>query len=141
VFKTSGRHPFSSPSCLLKNKTFSETPLLQAVGGEVIMRLLYTAVLMKIYICCDATLCWWANGSQWMEYHNIYDPSKCLELLCQQHSIISQKSWILMKFPCSVQGPIYSHSQCVNLNLPSGPSEPNSLHMLFVSRLEQGHLW
>ena len=60
----SGRYPRSSPSCLLKNKTFSEKPLFQAEGGDVIMKLLYTAVLMKIYICWDATLCWWANGSQ-----------------------------------------------------------------------------
>jgi hypothetical protein len=36
----SGRYPCSSPSCLVKNIMFSETPLFQAVGGGVIMRLL-----------------------------------------------------------------------------------------------------
>jgi len=100
----SGRYSCHSPSCLLKNKTFSETLLFQAVGGEVIMRLLYTAVLMKTYICWDATLCWWANGSRSMQNHNMYDPLKCLELLCQQHSITSQKIWILMKFPLLSSG-------------------------------------
>ena len=44
----SRRYPCPSPSCLLKNIMFSETPLFQAVGREVII-LLYTAVLMKLY--------------------------------------------------------------------------------------------